>query len=86
MYFRFADDIIFAHKPRLLDVAAQLEVQCTCSLRLGYKLCALIPAAGQRTRGTTFRALKVTSQVATLSQLSLASLRGRLIEYQLRMG
>ena len=30
-----------------------------------YKLCAVIPAAGQRTHGTTFRALKVTSQVAT---------------------
>ena len=25
----------------------------------------MIPVAGQRTRGTTFRALKVTSQVAT---------------------
>ena len=25
MYFRFMDDVIFAHKPRLLDVAAQLN-------------------------------------------------------------
>ena len=33
--------------------------------RLGYKLCAVIPIAGQRTRGTTFPALKVTFQVAT---------------------
>jgi len=41
------------------------EAQCTRSLGLGYKLCAVIPAAGQRTHGTTFRALKVTSQVAT---------------------
>jgi len=39
--------------------------QCTRSLGLGYKLCAVTPAAGQRTHGTTFRALKVTSQVAT---------------------
>jgi len=42
------------------------EAQCPRSLVLGYKLCAVIPVAGQRTRGTTFRALKVTSQVATL--------------------
>jgi len=41
------------------------EAQCTRSLGLGYKLCAVIPAVGQRTHGTTFRALKVTSQVAT---------------------
>ena len=63
----FLDDVIFAHKPRLLDVAAQLErsAQCTRSLGLSYKLCALIPVAGQRTHGTTFRAFKVTSQVAT---------------------
>jgi len=25
MYFRFMDDVIFAHKPRLLVVAAQLK-------------------------------------------------------------
>ena len=35
------------------------------SLGLGCKLCVVIPVAGQRTHGTTFRALKVTSQVAT---------------------
>ena len=34
-------------------------------LGLSYKQCAVIPVAGQRTHGTTFRALKVTSQVAT---------------------
>jgi len=57
----FMDDVIFAHKPRLLDVAAKLK-----QLKLGYKLCAVIPVTtGQRTHGTTFRALKVTSQVAT---------------------
>ena len=44
-----------------LDVAAQR----TRSLGLGYKECAVIPVAGQRTQGTAFRALKVTSQVAT---------------------
>jgi len=41
------------------------EAQCTCSLGLGYKLCAVIPVAGHRTHGTTFRTLKLTSQVAT---------------------
>ena len=35
------------------------------SLGLGYKLCAIIPVTGQRTHGTTSRAIKVTSQVAT---------------------
>ena len=41
------------------------EAQYTRSLGLGYKLCAIIPVADQRTHGTTFRALKVTSQVAS---------------------
>ena len=41
------------------------EAQCTRSLGLGYKMCAVIPAAGKRTHGTTFRALKITSRVAT---------------------
>ena len=59
----FMDDVIFDHKPRLLDVAA--HTQRTCSLGLGYELCAVIPVAGQQTHGTTFRALKVTSLVAT---------------------
>jgi len=39
------------------------EAQCTRSLGLGYEPCAVIPVAGQRTHGTTFRALKVTSQL-----------------------
>ena len=30
----------------------------------GYKLCAVIPVAGQRTHGTAFQVLKVTTQVA----------------------
>jgi len=40
------------------------EAQCTCSLGHGYKLCAVIPVAGQRMHRTTFRALKVTSRVS----------------------
>ena len=39
------------------------KAQRTRSLRLDYKLCAVIPVAGQRTHGITFRALKVTTQV-----------------------
>jgi len=35
------------------------------SLWLGYKLFAVIPVADQRTHETTFRALKITSLVAT---------------------
>ena len=54
----FMDDVIFAQKPRLLDVAAQTEAQCTRSFGLGYKLCAVIPSAGQRTHGTIFRPLR----------------------------
>jgi len=57
----FMDDVMFTHKPRLLDVAAQLKRSAhAASLGHGYKLYAVIPLAGQRTHGTTFRALKVT--------------------------
>ena len=59
----FVDDVMFAHKPRLLDVAAQLK--CSAHAALGMAVnCALIPVVGQRTHGTAFRALKVTCQVA----------------------
>ena len=54
------DDIIFAHKPRLLDVAAQLKRSAHAALGL-----AIIPVAGHWTHGTTFRAIKVTSHAAT---------------------
>jgi len=37
MYFRFFDDVTLAHKPRQLNVAAQLiKAQPTCSLGLSY--------------------------------------------------
>ena len=41
------------------------EARRTRSLGLGYKVCAVIPDAGRRTHRTTFRALKVASQMAT---------------------
>ena len=56
------------------------EAQRTSSLGLGYKLCAVIPVAGQRTRRTTFRALKVTSQVATPGARSLRSMTVLLLQ------
>jgi len=59
----FMDDIIFAHKPIKVARRRRLTVaQCTRSLGLGYKLCAVISVAGQQTHGTTFRALRVTSR------------------------
>jgi len=33
-YFRFMDNVIFAHKPRLLDVAAQLKRSAHAALGL----------------------------------------------------
>ena len=59
----FMDDVIFAHKPSLLDVAAQLKRSAHAAS--GLAICAVIPVAGHRTHGTTFRSRKVTSQVAT---------------------
>jgi len=66
------DDVIFARKPRLLDVAAQLKRSAHAALGLAincaqyFHYASWLPVAGQlRTHGTTFRALKVTSQVAT---------------------
>jgi len=60
------DDVIFAHRPRLLDVTAQLKRSAHATLGLAINWCTVIPVAGQRTHGTTFRAVKLTSQVATL--------------------
>jgi len=54
----FIDDVIFARKPRLLDVAPELAPER--SLGLGYKRCTVIPATCQRTLGPTFLARKVT--------------------------
>jgi len=66
VYFRFMGDVIFSHKPRFAGRRRPDDAQCTRSLGPGYTLCAVIPVAGQRTHGTTFQALNVTSQVATL--------------------
>ena len=60
----FMDDVIFAHKSRLLDVAAQLKRSAHAVFGLATNCCAITPDR-QRTHGTTFRALKVTFHVAT---------------------
>ena len=52
------DDVIFAHKPSLLVVAAQLKRSAHAAS--GLAICAVIPVAGQLTHGTTFRSRKVT--------------------------
>ena len=54
----FIDDVMLAHKPRLLSVATQLKRSAHAALGLA------INCAGQRTHRTAFRALVVTFQVA----------------------
>ena len=43
----FMDDVIFAHRPRLLDVAAKLKRSAHAALDVSIN-CVVIPAAGQR--------------------------------------
>ena len=50
---------------QLCSTSPPAEAQCTRSLEFDYKLRAVIPVAGQRTHGTTSRALTVTFRVAT---------------------
>jgi len=52
----FIDDVIFAHKPGSLDLAAQLK--------LGWAGLSAVRSITTTDARTTFRALKVTSQVA----------------------
>jgi len=65
MYFRFHRWRNICSRAKVARRRRPAEAQCKRILGLGYKLCAAIPVAGRRTHGTTFRALKVTSQVAT---------------------
>jgi len=52
----FEDDVIFAHKCKVDRRRRPAEAQCTRSLGLGYKLCAVIPANGRT--GLLFGRLK----------------------------
>ena len=61
----FINDVIFVQKGKVARRRRPAEAQCTRSLGLDYKLRAVIPVAGQRTHGTTFQLLKVTSLMAT---------------------
>ena len=55
----FMDDVTFAHKPIVARRRRpSAEAQCTRSLGLGYKICAVIPVAGQRPHGTSLGRLK----------------------------
>jgi len=65
----FMDDVIFAHKPRLVDVAAQQKRSAHVTLGLAIKL--RNNTSCQRTHGTTFRTLKVTSQRGRRSMTAL---------------
>ena len=65
MYFRFYEWRHICLQAKVVRRRRPAEAQCTRSLGLGYKLCAVIPVAGQLTHGTTFRAIEVTSQVTT---------------------
>jgi len=53
----FMDDVIFAHKPRLLDVAGQLKRSAHAALGLAINR-ASNTTAGQRTLGVLFGRLK----------------------------
>jgi len=67
----FMDDVMFARsQAKVARPRRPAEARGTRSLGLGYKRCAVIPVAGQRTHGTTFLALEVTSQVATAGEES----------------
>jgi len=61
--YGFTDGVVFARKPRLLDVTPNWAKGCMRSLGLGYKRCAVIPVASKGTCRPTFRALNITFQV-----------------------
>ena len=61
----FMTDVIFAHKPRLLDVAVQLKRNAHAALGVAISRAQYYHLQAKGTHGTTYRALKVTSQVAT---------------------
>jgi len=78
------DDVIglFAHKPRLLDVAAQLKRSAHAAL--GLASVRSNTTAGQRTHRNIFRALKVTAQMATAGAES-AVYHCLVTEYQVKL-
>jgi len=47
VYFRFMHDVLFAHKPRLLDVAAQLKPSAHAALGLAIKCAQWLQANGR---------------------------------------
>jgi len=57
--------LLYAHKPRLLDVAAQLKRSAHAAFGLAINCAQYTICRPTDARDYTFRALKVTSQVAT---------------------
>ena len=62
----FMDDVILAHKPRLLDVTAQLKRSAHAALGLANSVHSNTSCRPTDVRDYTFRVLKITSQMATL--------------------
>ena len=58
MYFRFFGWRHICSQAKVVRRRCPAEAQCTRNLGLGYKLCAVIPVAGQRTQGTAFGRLR----------------------------
>ena len=69
----FMDYVVFG-QTKVARRRSPAEAQCTRSLGLGCKLCAVIPVADQPTHGTTFRALEATLQVAAPAAATLTVL------------
>jgi len=66
MYFRFMDDVIFAHKPRLLDVAAHLKRSAHAALGLAIKCAQKYQLQANGRTGLLVGRHKVTYRVATV--------------------
>jgi len=86
----FMDDVISAHKPRLLDIAAQLRRSSKRSLGLGYKRRVGIPVAGNghtglllavrwRHRGWSLQSMTalLTLRLAMMQALYLIATNGK---------
>jgi len=65
MNFRFVDDVIFAHKPRLLDVAAQLKRSAHAAQAWLQTVRSNTSCRPTDARDYFLGALKVTFEVAT---------------------
>jgi len=73
MHFRFYGWRHICSQAKVARRSRPAEAQCRLYAALGLAVnCAVIPVAGQRTHGTTVRALKVTSQDCLVLELNTA--------------